>query len=81
MNFEETKKAMAKYCTNEASYSYLKDKITDYIEQTNTKNQTQKIEMICSDLFEARYMLEQGNTYWAVAKYNFVKNYLLNLTK
>jgi hypothetical protein len=63
MNFEETKKAMVKYCTNESNYSYLKDKITDYIESTNTDNQTQKIEMICDDLFIARSMLEQGNTY------------------
>ena len=81
MNFEDTKKAMVKYCTNEASYSYLKDKITDYIEHLNTENQTEKIEMICSDLFIARSMLEQGNTYWAIAKYNFVKNYLLTLNK
>ena len=81
MNFEETKKAMVKYCTNEGSYSYLKDKITDYIENTNTDNQTQKIDMVCNDLFIARSMLEQGNTYWAIAKYNFVKNYLLTLNK
>ena len=81
MNFEDTKKAMVKYCTNEASYSYLKDKITDYIEHLNTENQTQKIDMVCNDLFIARSMLEQGNTYWAIAKYNFVKNYLLTLNK
>jgi hypothetical protein len=37
--------------------------------------------MICDDLFIARSMLEQGNTYWAIAKYNFVKNYLLTLNK
>lgn len=81
MNFEDTKKAMASYCTNTADYSYLKDKITDYIESINTENQTQKIDMVCNDLFIARSMLEQGNTYGAIAKYNFVKNYLLTLNK
>ena len=49
---ENTIKTAISYCKNQASYSYLKDTITTFIEnKKEIKNQTQTIEMICGDLF------------------------------
>lgn len=79
MTYEELKKAMAKYCKNEASYSYLKDCVTDYIENHTKKDQTYKVKMICEDCFSVRCFLESGDLRNGIEKFKFIKGYIKNL--
>lgn len=45
----ELEKQIADYFKGLCSYSYLQEKITDYIERKNLKNETMKINMLMND--------------------------------
>lgn len=79
MNYKELKKAMGKYCMSEASYSYLQDVVTDYIEKHTKKDHTHKVQMICDDCFSVRYFLENGDVWNGIEKLKFIEGYVKNL--
>ena len=70
-------KALTSYVIWNASFSYIYDEITDYIEKKNLKNETMKIKMIANDLWMARQMADNWEYGHADDQLAFVKRTLL----
>lgn len=74
---QELEKNIANYFKGLCSYSYLQEKITDYIEKKNLKNETMKINMVMNDARTGKTMLENWNIEQAQNMLDFIKHTLL----
>lgn len=75
---KDLKLALRNYCQNQCNYTYTYDKIIDYIEPKNLKNETLKAKMIMNDLFICRCFVEKHQREQAKKQLDFIKNTLLN---
>ena len=74
---KELTRVLTSYVIWNASFSYVYDAVTDYIERKNLKNETMKIKMITDDLRMARQMAEKWDYGHADDQLAFVKRTLL----
>ena len=74
---KEIKKTLISYLEGRTAYWLLEDKVTEYLENKKLDNVKLKKDMICNDLWGAKFLIDNWHISQWVKQYEFVKNYVL----
>lgn len=77
MKKEDIKKTLISYLEGKTAYSLLEDRITDYLEWKKLENVKLKKDMICNDMWGAKFLIDSWKISDGIRQYEFVRDYVL----